>query len=54
MEERFESIAAEAVAEAEGVDCELVEFRDGLKTMIGVLRERLNQVDAELGLIDDI
>lgn len=48
-EEKFEQIATQAVTEAEGVECSLEEFADGLRAMISVLQERYEQVNDELG-----
>lgn len=49
MSSEFEKIAQRAVREAERVKCPLPDFRDGLKAMIEVLRERLEHANTECG-----
>ncbi len=49
MEERFEKIATDAIQLAEKIECPLAEYRDGLKAMIDVLKERYDQVNDEVG-----
>jgi len=44
-EEVFQKIIDEAILEAELVECDIEEFREGLKTMLIALKDR---VDMEL------
>ena len=48
-EDVFEKMAEDLIADAEGVDCPLSEFRDGLRTILDAVRERLSLVEDELG-----
>lgn len=49
LEDTFAEIAEDAIARAEAVDCSLVEYRDGLKTMLAAIRLRYEQVSGEVG-----
>lgn len=49
LEAQFEKLANDAVEKAEAVSCSLSDFAAGLDAMIGVLRQRLEQVNDELG-----
>lgn len=42
LEEQFEKIAEDAISKAEGVKCSIGDFREGLKTMVGAMRSRLD------------
>lgn len=46
--DRFERIAADAISEAEDVDCSLETFAEGLHDMEIAIRERRELADAEV------
>ena len=47
MEETFEKIAQEAVEQAERVECPFLDFKKGLRTMLGIVKERYEQACEE-------
>jgi len=49
MEDKFVKIAEEAIATADGVECSLTEYRDGLKAMMLTIQDRYINVCAECG-----
>jgi hypothetical protein len=49
LEAKFEALAQTAVEEAEAVPCSLSDFAAGLDIMVDCLRQRLDQVNEELG-----
>lgn len=48
IESRFESIASNALSEAEGVKCDFAEFVEGLEIVVETLQERLDCSKEEL------
>jgi hypothetical protein len=48
-EDKFSTIAVCAILEAEKVKCSLLQFKEGLKTIIAEFETRLQCVNEELG-----
>jgi hypothetical protein len=48
LDDQFQAIADEAIEAAEQIDCSLVEFVDGLGTIIDALRDRKSVSEEEI------